>query len=134
MRSSGHPVVVATCRGRRDGEDGKGGMMGEPVRWSDDLDDVIRGDITAAAAYITPAKGAAVTAVAPCGIGQRDLGLLGFTTSLGFGKKLERIIADPHVALAFHAREHGFRQARCSCWSRARRRWTSGPRVPGWRR
>jgi hypothetical protein len=78
------------------------------VRWSDDLDDVVRGDLTAAAAYITPAKGAAVTAVAPCGIGQRDLGLLGFTTSLGFGKKLERIIPDPHVALAFHTREHGF--------------------------
>ena len=81
---------------------------GEPVRWSDDLDDVIKGDLTAAAAYITPAKGAVVTAVAPCGIGQRDQGVLGFTTSLGFGKKLERIIPDPHVALAFHAREHGF--------------------------
>ena len=59
-------------------------------------------------AYVTPAGGAAVTAVAPCGIGQRDLGTVGFTTSLGFGKKLERIICDPHVALAYHAREHGY--------------------------
>jgi hypothetical protein len=83
-------------------------MMGEPVRWSADLDDVIRGDITAAAGYITPAGGAVVTAVAPCGIGQRDAGVIGFTTSLGFGKKLERIVRDPHVALAYHAREHGF--------------------------
>jgi len=82
--------------------------MGEGVRWSDDADDVIRGDLTAAAAYLTPARGAVVTAVAPRGIGQRDAGVLGFTTSLGFGKKLERIIPDPHVALAFHAREHGF--------------------------
>ncbi len=47
----------------------KGGVTGEPVRWSDYLDDVIRGDLTAAAAYITPAKGAVVTAVAPCGMG-----------------------------------------------------------------
>ena len=78
------------------------------VRWSDDLDDVVRGDLTAAAAYITPAEGTVVTAVAPCGIGQRDTGVLGFTTSLGFGKKLERIILDPHVPLAFHTREHGF--------------------------
>jgi hypothetical protein len=78
------------------------------VRWSDDLDDVVRGDLTAAAAYITPAEGTVVTAVAPCGIGQRDTGVLGLTTSLGFGKKLERIISDPHVALAFHTREHGF--------------------------
>ena len=82
--------------------------MGDRVRWSDDADDVIKGDITAAAAYLTPAGGTVVTAVAPCGIGQRDTGVLGFTTSLGFGKKLERIVADPHVALAFHAREHGF--------------------------
>ena len=33
---------------------------------------------------------------------------MGFATSLGFPRKLERIIGDPHVALAFHAREHGF--------------------------
>lgn len=35
-------------------------------------------------------------------------GRAGFTTSLGFGQKLERIVADPHMALAFHTREHGF--------------------------
>jgi hypothetical protein len=84
------------------------GIMGESVCWPDEADDVIRGDMTAAAAYITPAGGAVVVAVAPCGIGQRDQGLAGFTTSLGFGRKLERIIRDPHVALAYHAREHGF--------------------------
>jgi hypothetical protein len=83
-------------------------MMGDPVRWSAGVDDVIKGDITAAAAYITPAGGAVVTAVAPCGIGQRDAGMLGYTSSLGFGRKLERIVRDPHVALAYHAREHGF--------------------------
>lgn len=82
--------------------------MGEPVCWSDEADDVIKGDLTAAAAYLTPAKGAVVTAVAPCGLGQREAGVLGFTTSLGFGKKLERIVPDPHVALAFHSRDHGF--------------------------
>jgi hypothetical protein len=82
--------------------------MSSLVRWSDDADAVIRGDITAAAAYVTPAGGAVVTAVAPCGLGERDSGVLGFTTSLGFGKKLERIIRDPHVALAYHSRDHGF--------------------------
>ena len=83
-------------------------MIGEPVRWPDEVDEVIRGDLTAAAAYLTPAGGAVVTAVAPIGIGRRDAGGVGFTTSLGFPRKLERIIGDPHVALAFHAREHGF--------------------------
>lgn len=83
-------------------------MAHESVRWSDNVHEVITGDITAAVAYITPAGGAVVTAVAPCGIERRDQGVVGFTTSLGFGQKLERIVRDPHVALAYHSREHGF--------------------------
>jgi hypothetical protein len=83
-------------------------MAHEPVRWSDDIHDVIAGDITAAAAYVTPAGGAVVTSVAPCGIESRGEGTVGFTSSLGFGKKLERIVRDPRVALAYHSREHGF--------------------------
>jgi hypothetical protein len=83
-------------------------MDGEPVRWSDDVDEVIRGDLTAAAAYLTAGGGAVVTGVAPVGIDRRDAGEIGFTTSLGFPRKLERIIADPCVALAYHTREHGF--------------------------
>ncbi len=79
----------------------------EPVRWPDEADEVIGGDLTAAAAYITPAGGAVVTAVAPMGDRQRDAGVLGFTTSLGFPRKLDRIIRDPRVALAYHARDHG---------------------------
>ena len=78
------------------------------VSWSDDIDDVLRGDITAAVAYVTPAGGAVATAVAPCGIDERAAGAVGFTTSLGFGKKLERIVREPKVALAYHARQHGF--------------------------
>jgi hypothetical protein len=87
--------------------DGHPGMAGGRVRWSDEVDEVVRGDLTAAAAYLTPAGGTVVTGVAPLGISRRDAGGLGFTTSLGFPRKLERIIADPRVALAFHAREHG---------------------------
>lgn len=83
-------------------------MAGEPVRWADEVDEVIRGDLTAAAAYVTPAGGAVVTSICPMGIDRREAGEVGFTTSLGFAKKLERIIADPHVALAYHARDHGF--------------------------
>ncbi|MGN6796367.1 MAG: hypothetical protein ACTHJW_28610 [Streptosporangiaceae bacterium] len=83
-------------------------IMCEPVHWSDEAQEVISGDITTAAAYLTPAGGAVVNAVATFGIVDRDRGMLGFTTSLGFPKKLERIIGDPRVALAYHAREHGF--------------------------
>ncbi|MEA2438976.1 MAG: hypothetical protein QOH76_400 [Thermoleophilaceae bacterium] len=78
-----------------------------PVQWPDAIDEVIGGDLTAALAYVTPAGGAVVTAVAPIGLRDRDAGTVSFTTSLGFGRKLERIERDPRVALAYHAREHG---------------------------
>jgi hypothetical protein len=48
-------------------------MAGEPVRWSDEVDEVIRGDLTAAAAYITAAGGAVVTGVCPMGIDRREM-------------------------------------------------------------
>lgn len=76
--------------------------------WSDVEDEIIGGDLTAALAYLTPAGGAVVTAVAPIGLRDRETGTVGFTTSLGFGRKLDRIDKNPRVALAFHAREHGF--------------------------
>src|SRR5205085_12394787 len=79
-----------------------------PVHWSDEVDEVIGGDLTAGVAYATPAGGAVVTAVAPIGLRDRDAGTVGFTTSLGFGRKLDRIKEDPRVSLAYHAREHGF--------------------------
>src|SRR4029077_7452535 len=76
--------------------------------WSDREDDIIGGDLTAALAYATPAGGAVVTPVAPIGLRDRAAGTVGFTTSLGFGRKLDRIKQNPRVALAYHAREHGF--------------------------
>jgi Pyridoxamine 5'-phosphate oxidase len=52
-----------------------------------------------------------VTPVAPIGLRDREQGTVMFTTSLGFGRKLERIKRNPRVALAYHAREHGFASA-----------------------
>jgi hypothetical protein len=60
------------------------GTIGEPVRWSDEFDEVIRGDLAAVVAYITPAGGAVVTAVCPAGIGRREEGEAGVHTPLGF--------------------------------------------------
>jgi Pyridoxamine 5'-phosphate oxidase len=77
------------------------------ITWDDEVERVLAGDLTAALGYRTPAGGVVVQAVAPIGLHDRDAGTVGFTTSLGFSKKLERIAADPRVALAFHAREHG---------------------------
>jgi hypothetical protein len=78
--------------------------------WSDVEDGVIGGDLTAALAYVTPAGGAVVTPVAPLGLRDRAAGTVSFTTSLGFGRKLERIDSNPCVALAYHSRDLGFAQ------------------------
>jgi hypothetical protein len=78
------------------------------IVWSDLDDEIIGGDLTAALAYATPAGGAVLTPVAPIGLRDRAAGTVGFTTSLGFGRKLDRMRENPRVALAFHAREHGF--------------------------
>jgi hypothetical protein len=75
--------------------------------WPDEVDDVLGGDLTCAIAYVTPARGAVVTAVAPIGLRDRDAGTVGFTTSLGFGRKLERLREEPRIAMAYHARDHG---------------------------
>jgi hypothetical protein len=79
-----------------------------PVSWPPEVDEVLAGDLTAALVYVTPAGGAVATAVAPIGLRDPDAGTVTFTTSLGFGQKLERIRKNPKVALVFHAREHGF--------------------------
>jgi hypothetical protein len=76
--------------------------------WSDADDAIISGDLTAGLAYLTPGGGAVVTPVAPVGLRDREAGTVTFTTSLGFGRKLERMRENPRVALAYHAREHGF--------------------------
>lgn len=78
------------------------------VAWTDEVDQVLAGDLTTAVAYVTPAGGAVATAVAPVGLRDREAGAATFTTSLGFSKKIDRIRKDPKVALAYHAREHGF--------------------------
>jgi hypothetical protein len=82
-----------------------------PVAWDDDIDSILGGDLTAALGYRTPAGGIVLVALAPIGLRDRAAGTVGFTTSLGFGRKLERIERDPRVALAFHAREHGFAES-----------------------
>jgi nitroimidazol reductase NimA-like FMN-containing flavoprotein (pyridoxamine 5'-phosphate oxidase superfamily) len=77
------------------------------VTWDDGLDDIFAGDLVAALAYTTPAGGVVVTPVCPLGLRDRANGRIGFTTALGNGRKLDRMTADPRIALAFHTRQHG---------------------------
>lgn len=77
------------------------------ITWSDEIDEVLGNDLAVALAYRTPAGGAVAVAVAPVGMRDREAGTVTFTTSLGVGRKLDRIRADPRVALTFHTRRHG---------------------------
>lgn len=77
------------------------------VEWSDEIDEVLGGDLTAALGCATPAGGCVVMAVTPLGMRDRAAGTVTFTTSLGVGRKLDRIRKEPRVALAYHARDHG---------------------------
>ena len=109
-RRRARPGCRSPERARRRGRalaEGAERATGMP-EWSDADDRIIGGDLTAALAYLTPAEGAVVTPVAPIGLRDRTAGTVTFTTSLGFGRKLEAIERNPRVALAYHAREHGF--------------------------
>ena len=77
------------------------------VAWSDDVDQILGGDLAAGFAYLTPAKGVVITPMAPLGIRDRERGTVTLSTSLGLWKKLDRIRRHPGVAVAYHAREHG---------------------------
>ncbi len=76
------------------------------IRWPDEVDAVLAGDLAAGVAYLTPAKGVVITPMAPLGLRDRDAGTVTVSTSLGLWKKLDRIRSNPAVAVAFHARDH----------------------------
>jgi hypothetical protein len=121
------------------------------VTWGDDIDEVLNGDAAAGVAYLTPAKGVVITPMSPIGLRDRERGTLTVTTSLGLWKKVVRLRADPAIAVAFHAREHGHSrssdfilvQGRATVPERADREWLEsvtpqwerflGPRETGWR-
>src|SRR5436190_9599654 len=77
------------------------------MRWSRDIHEVLAGDHAMMLAYVTPAKGVVLTPMGNFGgLHDREAGVVTANTSVGAWKKLERIAADPNVALAFHTRAH----------------------------
>ncbi|HVM20182.1 MAG TPA: hypothetical protein VM307_09500 [Egibacteraceae bacterium] len=82
--------------------------MTPPLTWPDEVDEILAGDLVVVTGSPTPAGGVVLNSVTPLGIRDRAEGTVMFTTSLGFGRKLERIAADPRIAVAYHTRRHGF--------------------------
>jgi hypothetical protein len=121
------------------------------VSWNDEVDEILNADAAAGVAYLTPAKGVVITPMSPLGLRDRERGTVTVTTSLGLWKKLARIRSNPAMAIAFHAREHGYSerpdfilvQGRATVQDRPDRQWLQsitpqwerflGPRETGWR-
>jgi hypothetical protein len=78
------------------------------VSWSDEVDEILGGDLAVGLAYLTPAEGVLITPMAPVGMRDREAGTVTLSSSLALWKKLDRISRNPGVAVVYHAREHGF--------------------------
>lgn len=78
------------------------------VTWSDDVDEILGGDLAVGLAYLTPAKGVLIAPMATLGMRDREAGTVTLSSSLALWKKLDRMRRNPGVAVAYHAREHAF--------------------------
>lgn len=77
------------------------------VGWTDEVDEILAGDQAVALACGTPAGGVVCTPVTNFGQRDRTFGTIAVNTSVGTPRKLERIRANPNVALSLHTRRHG---------------------------
>jgi hypothetical protein len=75
--------------------------------WSDEVDEILDGDLVAGLAYLTPARGVVISPIAPLGLRDRERATVTVTTSLALWRKLDRIRRRPGVAMAYHTRRLG---------------------------
>lgn len=75
--------------------------------WSNEVDEVLAGDINAMLATVTPARGVVLIPLANLALIDRKTATISLSSSLGLWRKLERIERNPRVAIAFHTRAHG---------------------------
>jgi nitroimidazol reductase NimA-like FMN-containing flavoprotein (pyridoxamine 5'-phosphate oxidase superfamily) len=76
------------------------------LRWPGAVDEIFGGDQVLGLAYVTPASGVVVMPVTNFAIRDPAAGTVTVNTSVGAWRKLDRMRRNPHVALAFHTREH----------------------------
>jgi nitroimidazol reductase NimA-like FMN-containing flavoprotein (pyridoxamine 5'-phosphate oxidase superfamily) len=74
--------------------------------WPDSVDEILGGDQAVALAHVTPAQGVVLTPVTNFALRNREARTVAVNSSVGMWKKLARIRRNPHVAVAFHTRDH----------------------------
>ena len=92
------PPGEAGARGRRQADN-----RDRMSAWPATVDEVLRGDQIIGFAYVTPAKGVVLQPLTNMGEPNEPV-----SSSVAMFRKLERIQQDPHVAIAYHTRKHGF--------------------------
>ena len=75
--------------------------------WPGEVDRVLTGDQVVGFAYVTPMAGVVLQPLTNMGTPTEPV-----SSSVAMFKKLERIRANPHVAVAYHTRKHGFSDRR----------------------
>ena len=80
--------------------------ISKTTAWPDLVEEIVAGDHAVALAYVTPARGVVIIPVSNFSMHDREKGTITVNSSIGAWKKLDRIRANPQVALAFHTREH----------------------------
>jgi hypothetical protein len=71
--------------------------------WPATVDEILHGDQIVGFAYVTPASGVVLQPLTNMGHPTEPV-----SSSVGMYKKLQRIQKNPHVAVAYHTRKHGF--------------------------
>ena len=80
-----------------------------PLAWPGHVDEILAGDQVLALAHLTPARGVVLSPLTNTGLRDRAAGRIApVSSSVGMWRKLERVRADPKVALAYHTRDHAF--------------------------
>jgi hypothetical protein len=74
--------------------------------WPDSVDAILGGDQAVVLAHVTPAAGIVLTPVTNFALRDREGGTVAVNSSVGMWRKLDRIRRNPHVAVAFHTRDH----------------------------
>jgi len=75
--------------------------------WPDAADQIFGSDQAVAFGYVTPARGVVLTPMTNFGLRERATATLTpLNSSIGMCRKLQRLHANPQVAIAYHTRYH----------------------------
>src|ERR687892_2513812 len=79
------------------------------ANWPGAADEILGGDQVVVFAHVTPARGVVLTPLTNTGLREREAGTMTpVSSSIGMWRKFERVRRNPHVAVVYHTREHGF--------------------------